>query len=590
MVNTMMHETFYSCGTYENESDGIYAGWTCHPGSFSDCMPVWNEKKNIVLIFTGENFADQDVFNKLKAKNHRFENTNAGYLVHLYEEHGVDFLKTLNGSFSGMLIDLKEKKMILFNDRFGVQRIYYHESKDAFYFASEAKALLAVCPELRDLDMKGVGEWLACGCVLENRTLFNRIYLLPAGSAWTFSGSHIPDKKSYFDVREWENQPWLEKEFFYEKLKETFIRILPRYFRSTQPIGISLTGGLDTRMLMANIILAEGKYPCYTFSGIYRDCYDVKIARQVAGISSQTHQSIPVDAQFLDNFGTYAERTVYITDGYLDVAGAPEIYVNAIARKIAPIRMTGNFGSEVLRNIRWLKAAKPLQNSFTPELANLMDKAALTLKEIDQSSANSLTFTLFKDTPWLSNNRMISEQSQLTLRTPYLDNDLVALMYRAPFGARDNKELSLRLITDGNPTLAAIPTDRGVGGKHIFMLSALRHIYSEFLFKAEYAYNYGMPQWLAQLDYLFKRMHLERLFLGRHKFYHFRVWYRDELSGYVKAVLLDNKTLSRPYLNRKTVEHIVESHTKGYGNYTTEITQLLTLELIQRQVIARTIT
>ncbi|MDO9349669.1 MAG: hypothetical protein Q7U55_00325, partial [Deltaproteobacteria bacterium] len=84
-------------------------------------------------------------------------------------------------------------------------------------------------------------------------------------------------KNFYFKPDIWENQPWLEKEFFYKILKDTFAKVLPRYFRTNQKIGISLTGGLDTRIIMANMEMAAGKYPCYTFGGMYRDCYDVKI-------------------------------------------------------------------------------------------------------------------------------------------------------------------------------------------------------------------------------------------------------------------------------------------------------------------------
>ena len=104
----------------------------------------------------------------------------------------------------------------------------------------------------------------------------------------------------------------------------------------------------------------------------------------------------------------------------------------------------------------------------------------------------------------------------------------------------------------------------------------------EFTFKAEYAYDYGMPQWLARIDHLFARLHLERLFLGRHKLFHFRIWYRDTLSQYVRQMLLDPETLSRPYLQRKGVEKVVEGHIKGNRNYTTEIHKLLTLELLHR--------
>jgi len=70
--------------------------------------------------------------------------------------------------------------------------------------------------------------------------------------------------------------------------------------------------------------------------------------------------------------------------------------------------------------------------------------------------------------------------------------------------------------------------------------------------------------------------------LGRHKLLHFRVWYRNQLSKYVSEMLLDPLTLSRPYLQKKTVETIVKGHLKEGRNYTTAIHKLLTLELLHR--------
>jgi asparagine synthase (glutamine-hydrolysing) len=585
MIHIMQHESFYSSGTFFNEQLCTYAGWICHKDSFCDCMPIWNEKKNIALIYFGEDFTDIESINQLKSKNHIFGRDNASYLIHMYEEKGSAFLQDLNGWFSGLLVDLQANKAILFNDRYGMQKIFYHESEDAFYYASEAKALLKILPKLRTLDMKSLGELMSCGCVLENRTLFKNTFLLPVASAWLFEADRAVKKECYFTTDVWEHQPWLEKEFFYNKLKETFLRILPRYFRTYRQIGISLTGGLDTRMFLANQDLAAGKYPCYTFNGMYRDCYDVKVARKVSAVVNQTHHTITVDNNFLSNFATYAEKTVFITDGYLSAGESSELFLNKEARNIAPIRITGNFGSELLRDIRWLKANELNDHIFQNDFRVNVQDSINTLARLKQTIVNPLTFTLFVETPWLGNNRLVSEQSQITLRTPYLDNDLVSIMYRAPMGARNSKELSLRLISDGNPALAAIPTDRGYGGKSIFPISSLAQLYYQFTVKAEYAYSYGMPQWLAHLDYFFKPFHFERLFLGRNKFDHYRIWYRDKLANYVKAILLDNKTLNRPYLNRKAVETIVEDHTKGYGNYTTEITNLITLELIQRLLI-----
>ncbi|MGA2782344.1 MAG: hypothetical protein ABSF13_10555 [Smithella sp.] len=585
MRNSLMHETFYSNGIYTSDELNVYLGWVCHKNSFSDCMPIWNEKRNVALIFFGENFTDLELFDQLKAKNHKFDKSNASYLIHLYEEKGIDFLQELNGWFTGVLVDRQAGKVILFNDRYGYQRIYYHESKDAFYFSSEAKALLKICPELRAIDMKSLGEYFCCDCVLENRTLFKNIFLLPCAAAWTFQKYLIPKKDLYFRRDTWEDQTWLEKEFFYDRLRETFNKILPRYFRTEQSIGISLTGGLDTRMLMANVATPSFKYPCYTFGSMYHDNFDVKIARKVAAATNQTHQVLTLDKNFLVDFPRYAEETVFISDGYADVSMSPEIYVNKLAREIAPIRMTGNYGSEILRSVRWLNCGNPNINLFHSDFIKFLQDAPATFAKLDQNIKHPLSFTLFIEAPWRENIRFIIEQSQLTLRTPYMDNDLVALMYRSPMEVRNNKELSFRLIKDGNPALWKILTDRGFSGKLIFPYSILQHLYYEFLFKAEYAYNYGMPQWLASIDHLFEYMHFEKLFLGRHKFNHFRLWYRDELANYVKEILLDKRTINRPYLNNKYLTKIVHGHTLGNRNYTTEITKMLTVELTQRLLI-----
>ena len=311
MIESMQHESFYKLGSYTDEKLGVYTGWICHEGSFCDCMPVYNEKKDIALIFFGENFTDLELFSQLKANHHKLsksDKTNAGYIVHLYEDEGIDFLKNMNGWFCGLIIDTRTSEVILFNDRYGTQRIFYYEANDASYFSSEAKSLLKICPELRELDPLGFSEYVTCGCPLEYRTLFKNVFLLPGSSAWIFKQNGEIQKRKYFDPGVWENQPWLEADFFQEKLQETFKRTLPRYFRSEQQIGISLTGGFDTRMILANAEIPEGKYPCYSFGGIYRDCADVIVARKVAKACKLAHDTIYLDRLFLKDFQKYAEK------------------------------------------------------------------------------------------------------------------------------------------------------------------------------------------------------------------------------------------------------------------------------------------
>ena len=131
--------------------------------------------------------------------------------------------------------------------------------------------------------------------------------------------------------------------------------------------------------------------------------------------------------------------------------------------------------------------------------------------------------------------------------------------------------------------MGQIRTDRGVGGGGV--TGAVSRAVLEFTFKAEYAYNHGMPQWLAQVDHVLSPLRPERLFLGRHKYSHFRLWYRDHLSKYVQEMLLDPRTLNRWYINKDRVQQAVKKHVSGEGNYTFEIHKALSLELLNRSLL-----
>jgi asparagine synthase (glutamine-hydrolysing) len=583
MVRSLTHEDFFNSGTYAGGKLGVWVGWAAHRGSFADGMPVWNERRDVGLVFSGEDFTDSEDIRRLRGRGHDFGTGGAEYLVHMYEDDGPAFVERLNGRFSGLVMDLRDDRALLFNDRHGLNRIYFFEDKGVLYFSSEAKALLRVRPGLRRIDPRSLGELLACGCVLQNRTLFTGLSLLPGGSVWTFGPGEQPRRDTYFRPDAWEGQGRMSGAAYYDELKRTWARILPRYLAGKEPVGVSLTGGKDSRMIMAWVRHSPGTMPCYTFGGPIRDCQDVKLARRVAAICGQSHRVIFIDRPFFEEFPRLAERAVYLTDGTMDVSGAPELYVNRLARQIAPVRLTGNYGQEILRSYVAFRPRPTFARLLRPEFRGFLEAAAGTYRE--ESAAHPQSFVAFKQVPWFHYSRLSLELSQVAIRSPFLDKEVVALAYRAPAGAEENARIQMRLIAEGNPALAALPTDRGARLRPIPFVTALGRQFQQFTFKAEFAYDYGMPQWLARVDGALRPLRLERLFLGRHKFVHLRVWYRDELSGYVKDILLDPRTLARPYFDREYIEAIVRAHIKGQANHALEINQALTCELIHRQFI-----
>jgi asparagine synthase (glutamine-hydrolysing) len=548
-------------------------GWVTEPGHAVAPQFAWSADRQTALLFLGEEFS--------VAQDPAYRAAGAGTaaaLLACHQRQGAGFVAQLNGQFCGVLFDLNAGTAMLFNDRFGLGRVYYHEAAGAFHFATEAKALLAVAPDSRQLDARSMAEYVALGCVLQDRTLFAGIQLLPPGSAWVFHADGRVVRRRYFDPATWEQQPALEAAEYREQLNATFARATRRCLHGSG-LGMSLTGGLDSRAVLAWAGASAGSLPCYTFAGPYRDCADARIARRLAKASGQPHSTIRIGNDFFSEFDTLAQRAVQISDGTMDVTGAVELYANRQARDIAGVRLTGNYGSEIIRSHVALRPTHLDRQAYTPEFSILLDEALDTYRRERQCA--TLSFIAFKQMPWHHYARRSLEMAELSPRSPFLDNDVVAAAYRAPVALRTSVTPMLELIAAGDPALARIETDRALrlGGSPL--LTRMSSGWQNFTVKAEYAYDYGMPQWLARADRMLSRLHLERLFLGRHKFYHFRVWYRDQLRDYLGDRI--GRPSDPPFGYRTNpLDTIVRAHVAGRANHTLALHRALTLQLIDQ--------
>lgn len=578
MLASMKHEVFYVSGMYSASEMGIYAGWVARENSFAASQVFLNEQKNIALIFAGECFADPEIRIGLERKGHVLGKNRSDWLVHLYEEEGDQFFEQVNGLFSGLLIDKRRGRAFLFNDRYGIERIYWHESRDALYFASEAKALLRILPELREFDQNGVAQFLTYGCTLGSRTLFRGIHLLPGGSLWSFENGHC-HKRKYFSVETWESQPVLSVDSFESSFQETFKRVLPLYFESESKIGISLTAGLDSRMIMACRPDISPSPVCYTFAGEKGETLDVRLAARVAEACGFEHQTLRIGPDFFSDFRSHADRTVYITDGCLTICGAHEIYMNKRARQLAPVRLTGNFGNEVLRGMSTFKPVGLSPRLFNPEFNQALSSAASFANKCDE---HHVTFAAFQEIPSMLFGSLAAGQSQVDVRTPYLDNHVVALAYQTPQSLRTSPLPGLHLVKDNDRRLSSIPTDMGQMGRSRGIGPALRRFLSAATFKLDYFSNDGLPHWLSPLDPLFRHLNSGIGILGLHKHLHYRSWLRRELAGYLNDAFNDARIRQNLFWNPDFLKGMVREHIRGHKNYMMEIDAVLTLEAVER--------
>src|SRR5688572_14086010 len=98
MLGAFLHDENQVRGTHSDGPAGVHAGWALHRGSFSDCLPVWNGSRDVVLLFSGELFTPPEHLLALARRGHRVDATKASHVMQLYEEHGDGFLPLLNGT------------------------------------------------------------------------------------------------------------------------------------------------------------------------------------------------------------------------------------------------------------------------------------------------------------------------------------------------------------------------------------------------------------------------------------------------------------------------------------------------------------
>src|SRR5262249_21739747 len=141
------------------------------------------------------------------------------------------------------------------------------------------------------------------------------------------------------------------------------------------------------------------------------------------------HYILRIGHDFFSNFPAMADRTVYLTDGCLGICGTHEIHLNSLARRLAPVRLTGNFGSEVLRGMSTFKPLGLSPDLFAPELRHHL---AVAKSALPTTKEHPVSFAAFQEIPWNLFGNLAACRSQMIFRTPYLDNDLVALAFQAP--------------------------------------------------------------------------------------------------------------------------------------------------------------
>jgi asparagine synthase (glutamine-hydrolysing) len=272
-----------------------------------------------------------------------------------------------------------------------------------------------------------------------------------------------------------------------------------------------------------------------------------------------------------------------MTDGSFGVCGAHEIYLNNQARGLASVRLTGNFGSEILRGMTTFKPLGLSADLFDRDLRQRLSEQRIL---VAPTETHPVCLAAFKEIPWLLFGVLRAAQSQISTRTPYLDNDIVALAFRAPEELRASPSPALRLVRRSGAGLDRIPTDRGLVPASR-LSSLVNSLWYRTSFKLDYWYHDGLPHWLSFFDSSLSGLGSRLGLLGSHKYLPYRRWFRKELLEYVQERLTDSTTRRSHLWNRAFLDRLATDHPDGRKNYLREVNAVLTLEAIERLLLGQ---
>jgi len=596
MVNSIRHEQWYKVDRYTSPP---FNAARVHLGIFNpEPQPFFNEDRTLCIFMQGKVYGYDDEKKRLERNHHFASHNDPEFCLHLYEEMGVSFVERLNGAFVLLICDLKQKKAILANDRFSLMPFYYAVNNDALLFAPEAKAILEDGTFNRELDTEALVTSFAFGESWGDRTLFKRVNILPPASILTYSSG----KLSVTQYWRFSYQPdyGLSERAMVEQLTEAFRKAVALRMRDSLRHGISLSGGLDCRTVLA-AVEPERRREIATYSYGPSYCEQMAIAKKVAEKCGTQHRFLVITPDLiLQN----AEQAVWLSDGRTHIEGSHLHPIHREVRRNVDVVFDGfvldrtlggshlskkrmNPGSReelfsgVLKNMRLFRDDELLR-LFRPEYHALIKEApANALRAEFGKLSNADPRTMFDEfylrtyvayaPSWHVGMRDLIEVS-----FPTVDNELFAIMFRIPPEKRMNHQIHRKVLMSLSPELAGIRYNKTMMPPNVPLV----------LWRGGKAYRLA-KEGIKQLAW---RASGGRLYIrNRSNYVDWDGWLRTSESWkrYFGTLLLSSSSLSKEYLNQDYISWLIDEHEKGRINAAYKIMRPVSLELFLRRFLTR---
>ena len=273
-------------------------------------QPIWNEARDVAVIFNGELYNYRELREQLTLCGHRFATqSDTETLVHAWEEWGEDALNELQGMFAFALLDLRGRYatapiLFLARDPLGIKPLYYTQTAEGFAFASEVRALLASGAVPKQLSQDALTSYLLFGSVSEPVTLLEGVFSLPPGHRMLL---HVPERRRTPRARPWwdpaespaAKDPRKPREFAAAagRLRTLLEDAVRRHLIADVPVGLFLSSGLDSGAIAALAARAKAGIQSFTLTFPGTSFDEAELAQVVAKRCKTRHTEVPLPGE-----------------------------------------------------------------------------------------------------------------------------------------------------------------------------------------------------------------------------------------------------------------------------------------------------
>jgi len=548
-------------------------------------QPVKDAENNCLIIFHGELYGRQ--------------NSSANdpeYVLQQYLEKGEQCASDLNGVFHFAIYDRRAEQIRLFSDKFGFQPLYYSLFDDCILFGAEVKALLEDERIPKNPDYQSFADFFRYGRILGQKTFFEDITLLAPGSVLTFN---LRDSKTSLESYWQLDRLFVEKGNYNpgtspEDVVSLLVESVNACGANKETLGISLSGGLDSRGILAGLGKDAEGIRTYTLG--LPGCADQKLAEKIAGAAKTFHEFIELDQNYLEDFENMALRMIQLSDGmYHPYESTEMLSLEYFKRADFKISMRGH-GGEIAKaalaypvmvtlevyscsnaqdilnyifNITNLVIRDIDHNKlFTPSLCDLMRDAARVSLEKSCGSVSESLAPADVCIYWYINEHIRREvvaslaifRSQIEIRMPYIDEAYIKKLLELPVSERNQGEIHFKLIRRCMPELIRIP-DSNTGAP--LDAGPLRLLVTD------------------KFNSLMKRLSVS----GFRHYTESQRWYRERFKENTKKIIFSDRSRARNMYNMDTLNDVFEAHISGKKQYGHLLGTIVGMELWFRSFV-----